>query len=53
VQRENEILLNISRIEIPFPQRDLNLRGVEQSAASALSIPPQNDVTGIDNGKSY
>jgi len=29
--------------EIPFPQRDLNLRSVDPSAASALSTPRQNE----------
>ena len=53
VQRENEILLDIIRIENPFPQCDLHLQSVEQSAASALSTPPKNDATGKDNVKTY
>ena len=36
-------------IEIPFPQRDLHLRSVDRTAASALSALPGNDATGPDD----
>jgi small-conductance mechanosensitive channel len=45
--------LKENNIEIPFPQRDLHLRSVDQSAASALSTNSQNDVTGTNNLETY
>ena len=49
LNQEIDLKFRERRIEIPFPQRDLHLRSVDHTAASALSTLPQNDATGKDD----
>jgi small-conductance mechanosensitive channel len=51
LNQEIDRLFRERRIEIPFPQRDLHLRSVDQAAANTLSAFPQMEATGKDNLK--
>jgi potassium efflux system protein len=51
LNQEIDRLFRERRIEIPFPQRDLHLRSVDQTAANTLSAFPQMEATGKDNLK--
>jgi small-conductance mechanosensitive channel len=51
LNQEIDRLFRDRHIEIPFPQRDLHLRSVDQTAANTLSTFPQMEANGNDNLK--